>query len=250
MEITRDILRLVRDDMNEALAEIGKKHGLLLQCGRGTFTSSAATLKVEMAIASGEGGETVENVKAVADWNALAERYGFDKAWLGKSFTYGAERWTILGLRPTRVKYPVLASNSRGTIKVLPTQALLAAKAMGQFGAVAPKKEFKYEQDGYTVYPARNGVSKTRHGIRVQCRIYRDGQCVALLDDMPERIVAPVEVTGDEAERKLLLQKARAALKAGKFSALGEKKPAESTLFSEYLRAMSMAADQAMEAAQ
>ncbi len=188
MELDREVLRQVRDDMNEALAEVGKRHGLLIQCGGGgTFNSAAATLKVEVVVPASNmnGGE---HAKAVADWNSLCTRFGFEREWLGKTFTYGVERWVVLGLRPTRHKHPVLAKNSRGSVKVLPASSLLTAKAMGQFGsapAAKPKGEFVFELDGYTMYPERNKVTKTRHGIRSVCMVYRGDKRVAKLDDIP-----------------------------------------------------------------
>lgn len=243
MEITREVLRQVRDDMNKAFAAIGEKHGLLLECGRGTFTSSTATLKVEMAI--GTGSEGGEHAKAEADWNRLAESFGFDVQWLGKSFRSGTETWTILGLRPSRVKYPVLASNSRDTVRLLTVQTVLMGMAAAKAEkAVRKAAQFVFEIDGYTMYPEKNRNTKTRNGIRTVCPIYRDGVVVATLDDIPERIVTPVAMASD-GERLLMLTKAKAALKAKKFSALGEKRPSESTLLSEYARYISMAADEA-----
>jgi hypothetical protein len=56
--ITREKLQLIRKDMDKALEEVAKKHGLKkLAAGNATFLKSSFTIKVEGIL---EGGESPE----------------------------------------------------------------------------------------------------------------------------------------------------------------------------------------------
>lgn len=131
MIIDRDVLRNIKADLAEALAEVGKQHGVLLQFGSGTFTETTATMKLEVALASGKRGESVRNVKAAEAWKKFHGSYGFKATWLGKEFTFGSGRYKILGLAPTRPKYPVLVLKNGGKEVLLTADVLRTAHKAG-----------------------------------------------------------------------------------------------------------------------
>lgn len=94
---------------------------------------------------------------------------------------------------------------------------------------------FKYEQDTFIVYPEQFKRTETRHGVRTVCNIYRNGKVVAVLDDLPERIVAPVSLAAaGTPDAKRLLQEAQ----FGQGDSIDER-------LSSYLRDMTLRADEA-----
>lgn len=98
---------------------------------------------------------------------------------------------------------------------------------------------FAFEFDGYTVYPETFVYTKTRHGYRMQARVYREGNVVARLDDIPERIVAPVSVLS-EAERARMVKLGRASDQMPSWP-----NPTDGDVLSEYLRGKTMQAEAA-----
>lgn len=47
------------------------------------------------------------------EWQANARLYGMDPDWLGHSFRQGDGVYTIIGLKASQRKYPVIATNSK-----------------------------------------------------------------------------------------------------------------------------------------
>lgn len=131
-EVTRDLLRVLRDELNAAIAPIAAKHGVALQVGNASFTPTTATFKLEVGILDGapEGAST-QVIKAQADWKRLARSFGLDPAWLGKSFSYAGVTATILGLMPKRTKYPILVDKA-GKHFLLPIESVRALMRQGE----------------------------------------------------------------------------------------------------------------------
>lgn len=129
--IDRDLLRAVKEDLAEALAEVGQKHGLLLQFNGGKFSDASATLKLDIAVATGKKGENTMSVKAAEDWKKYAEMFGMKPAWLGKKVMHAGEAHTILGLMPKRRKFPVLVRKPSGKQLLLTAETVRGAAALG-----------------------------------------------------------------------------------------------------------------------
>ena len=136
MTIDRQLLRALRADMDRAFADLGKKHGLLIKTGRGTFTETTATLKVEIA---DSGAVTSGNITSPKDlkyraaWPRFADSLNMQVEWLDRTFTgYDGETYTIIGIAPSRPKYPVATKrdrdgvtvfhNNRGVINIMASQ--------------------------------------------------------------------------------------------------------------------------------
>lgn len=107
-EINRALLRTLRTEIDTALKSIGQKHGLALQLEpRGSFTETELHLKV-LGMA-GSGGASAVQAKREADWNQYAKSLGLDPAWLHQHITFSGDTYEIMGLVPSRHKYPVAA---------------------------------------------------------------------------------------------------------------------------------------------
>ena len=125
-EITRDLLKALRADINAALVAAAEKHGLILQVGNASFSADAATFKLGVAIKhdGAPAGQSVSQAKAIADWNALHGLYDMKKEWLGVSFPYAGKQVKIIGLMPNRRKFPILVSTNAGRDSLLPSEAV------------------------------------------------------------------------------------------------------------------------------
>lgn len=92
----RDLVKLVRADLDAALVGIAKKHGLAsLKCGSGTLGASNFTLKVEGVVADGKSPEA-ERYDLYADSLRLPPR--------GHVFTAGKYTYKTIGLNTTGSK--------------------------------------------------------------------------------------------------------------------------------------------------
>lgn len=125
-QITKPFLQALRTDLEAAMAEVAKKHGIVLRVGNCSFTETTAKFALEVA-ALGEGEESgdVATLRARQDWKTnekyLTAMYGLKPEWLGQSFTYGGKTYTVLGLMPKRQKYPVYVRNESEGKNVLLT---------------------------------------------------------------------------------------------------------------------------------
>jgi hypothetical protein len=115
MKIDRDTVRAIRQQINDALAPIGKSLGVTVEVeGSATFTASNINFKVVVAKTTKDGVVLTKEAEA---WKRLASMYGLDPEALGKTFTYGGKEYKITGLATRRGRFPVQAdrvSDGRG----------------------------------------------------------------------------------------------------------------------------------------
>lgn len=147
MIIDRELLRAVRRDLDEAMRVIGKKHDLLIKCGNGRFTETTATLKVDMVVAElGADLSTPmvspKEVKYRAAWPRYASSLNMPLEWLDCEFTnHDGERYIIIGITPTRPKYPVVTKRLSDNRLIMHTpRGVIGAMAM-QKHAIKPTKK-------------------------------------------------------------------------------------------------------------
>lgn len=122
-EITRDLIKNIRGDIDEALKVVGEKYGVKLSTGNASFTAGNATMKLEIA-AIVEGGKVIS--KEVEDFNLYCRRYGMTSDHLGKTFkAWNGIEYTIIGCRPRASKSPIIAKDSFGKRYKFPALAVL-----------------------------------------------------------------------------------------------------------------------------
>jgi hypothetical protein len=105
MQITRDLLRNIREDIATELKSVGDKHGVLITPRNASFNSQNATMKIEIAVI-GDGG-VVEN-KDRTNYTLYCGSYGLKPEWLDKTFVSGRDTYQIIGLAVRRSKNPVV----------------------------------------------------------------------------------------------------------------------------------------------
>lgn len=126
MNIDRTSIRLLRDEINNALVELGKKHGLQIDAGSASFLPGKnVTFKLECAVIGADGQAAS---KEAENFKAYCSLYGLRPEQLNGSFVYNGKRWKIVGCAPRSHKYPILCEDQNGKVFKLPAHAAKDAK--------------------------------------------------------------------------------------------------------------------------
>ena len=99
--------KLVRADIDAAMAAVAAKYGIKLQSGRGTFGDTNFTLKLEMSVLD----ETGVDLKAKREFETLANFVGLEPGDFGRQFTFRGEQYELSGINHRSTKMPILAKN-------------------------------------------------------------------------------------------------------------------------------------------
>jgi hypothetical protein len=110
-QVTRDLLKQIRIEGNEALRAVAEKHGITLTLGNGSYdpdgTSGSLKLNLEGTAEDGKGA-------AEKAWEVWAPLMHLDGVKLGDTFKASGRTFTITGVQPSRHKYPINATNENG----------------------------------------------------------------------------------------------------------------------------------------
>lgn len=109
MNMTPSICNQIRDELNKVLPDIGKKLGISLKMGNGSYTHSTATLKVEAAVLTPDG--EAQTKEAIA-FKQFATSYGLKPTDLGREFSTMTGTYKIVGLATRSWKMPILATQN------------------------------------------------------------------------------------------------------------------------------------------
>lgn len=99
------VLKRLREEINEALTQVGKKYSLSLRAGNCSYSESMATFKLEVATI-GEGGRVV--TKEETQLPRYCELYGFTVKDAEKVFSYKGEDAKVVGINPRKQKFPIV----------------------------------------------------------------------------------------------------------------------------------------------
>lgn len=105
--ITKEVLIRLRTSVEAALVPVGKKFGVDIEGGNGTYAGDTGSLKLNFKVA----GKNIEAER----WKEYAQMYGLNKSWIGKTFTDKGATYTIVGLRSGRSRYVVATTKPDGT---------------------------------------------------------------------------------------------------------------------------------------
>ena len=105
--------RRVTEEINKALADVGRKLGINIQrSGNATYDDSTFRLKVECSLV-GEPGEV--RSKKAEDFKRYARSYGLEPEHLGATFkAYDGSEYEITGLKVRASKRPIIAKSVNG----------------------------------------------------------------------------------------------------------------------------------------
>lgn len=125
--ISKDFLRLLRVDIDAALAAVGAKHGLKMNAGTCRFTETTATFKLEVATI-GENGEVAS--KEHDALISLRIALGLTEANMNQVFKIGTASFTLHGYDSKKRSKPFLIKRlDNGKNYVIDSATL--AKALG-----------------------------------------------------------------------------------------------------------------------
>src|ERR1700727_2462224 len=93
-------------EINDALAPLAEKYGIVITCGGGDYVETNATLSVKLSVRDASGGVIT---RERSEFERYAAAYGLSPDDFERDFTFNGHRFTITGLKPERPKYPILA---------------------------------------------------------------------------------------------------------------------------------------------
>lgn len=116
MKIDVTMLKHVRPEIDKALADLGKRFGIVFHAAHGTYTQDGqtASFKLELTVPTADGVTKASTIRARADWDRYAQAYGLQFAWLGREVPTKNGPAKIIGLLIGRPKFPVLVSFADG----------------------------------------------------------------------------------------------------------------------------------------
>ena len=113
MDFDRVTLRVLRADIEAALASVAAKHNLTVTTGGIRYSPTLATVKVEFA-KEGSGNRVEQEFKR------YAELFDLSPDDLGKKFKFNGAVFTVTGLKPNSPKFPLLATRADGKVFKFP----------------------------------------------------------------------------------------------------------------------------------
>lgn len=133
--ITVDLLKTLRAECEAALLVVAKKHGVVIgMMGTARYNSTSATFKLDVAVPNGDApeGACATTIKAATDFKKMAGIFGLDAGMLGKTFEFEGSLVTIIGLLPSRRKYPVVCSPVSGKGKKYLLEVATVLRGLGK----------------------------------------------------------------------------------------------------------------------
>jgi hypothetical protein len=105
--------RLLSDRITAALQPLAAEYGITIRTGRGSYSGSQFTVKVECIAAAKDGAPAGREADA---FRHNAHLYGLEASDLGREFTTAGRTFRIIGLSTRAPKRPILADDvSTGT---------------------------------------------------------------------------------------------------------------------------------------
>lgn len=96
MTITKSTMKTLRAEIDAAVAEVAKRHGLHIKCGNGRFDSSNASFKLEINAIEG-GAIVTKELAALREIKPEMENH---------EFTFTGVRYKVVGFRVNAPKKP------------------------------------------------------------------------------------------------------------------------------------------------
>lgn len=114
MNIDKTGIRLLRGQIETALAELGAKHNLAISVGSASYLPGKnVTFKLECAAIDTNGEVATTEAEAFKSYAAI---FGLKPDDLGKSFVSAGKKLKIIGCAPRSRKFPILCEDSNGSV--------------------------------------------------------------------------------------------------------------------------------------
>ena len=102
------LMQEARSKIDAALQAVGKELGIVIKCGRATFTSTNATMKLEFS-AIGDSGEVIS--REAEEFKRCARLFGLDPSMLNQTFHINGKDYKVVGMSPRSRRYPVIVEH-------------------------------------------------------------------------------------------------------------------------------------------
>lgn len=110
----KPVLRSLRPELEQALADVCAKHGFTARIGSGSFSDFECKFQLILEL---DGAGEAKASGAEADFKRYAHLYGLQPDDFGKTFELdNGSRYTITGISPNRPKFPVNGARSDGKL--------------------------------------------------------------------------------------------------------------------------------------
>lgn len=106
-EITREIVKQLRKDIDTALSAVGARYGMEIHAGSASFDSLTVDFKLSAKLAKSEGFDPDKE-----QWDKNCKFYNLSEDDYGKTFTINGTTYQICGLNTQARSYPVLIRNT------------------------------------------------------------------------------------------------------------------------------------------
>jgi len=116
-KFTPSKLKILRIELEGALATVLEKHGLSAKLGNMKYGDTHFHCKLEVNCGSSDDAERDEFTRQAFAYGLTGDDYG-------KSFTQGGESFRIVAFKPRSPKYPILAEKMDGKRYKFPESVL------------------------------------------------------------------------------------------------------------------------------
>ena len=114
----RNNLATLRNDIDEALRSVGEQHGITFTFNSIRYSDNMFSTRLEARV----GEDSTEHARN--DWNKNYWKIGLQKEDFGKTFVYGGQSYTVVGIKPRSSKFPVIAERSDGKKFKMPVEVI------------------------------------------------------------------------------------------------------------------------------
>lgn len=115
-------LKTVREDINSALAEVAKKHGIELEIGNISFDALSFRTTLKASVKDGTADSSLPGTAEMrTDFKRFASIFGLSESDLGKTFKQGRKEYTIVGMKPRKRTAPIIATTD-GNMYAFPAE--------------------------------------------------------------------------------------------------------------------------------
>lgn len=104
--IERSTCQMLRPELEAALQSVATKYGVSISLGSASFSPDNVTFKLIVAVKSASGDAMT---KEASDFKMFCNMYGMKPSDLHREFTYGGNRYKLLGCKPRSSRFPIIA---------------------------------------------------------------------------------------------------------------------------------------------
>jgi hypothetical protein len=107
--INKKLMESIRADINSALKETGRAHGVSLRLGNGGYDRDGAAGHLKLNILPlDKSGNVISQEET--DYKNHCSSYGLKPEYLGSVFSHNGEDYKVIGIRIRARKFPVLVT--------------------------------------------------------------------------------------------------------------------------------------------